>query len=494
MIKHSTPSTISIIKKTSVLVVTLILSSVTFAGELKFRYRDRPQMCDDAEYVRRLGDSFRRAHHEYGIKPRSLRSNDHSDPYDLEYDFNQYKTSDDSNGREIIIDRDAINFQISRAEQFDYIRKEKKRAKKSDVCFKSILSQLPPATTKNARIDQLNEIMYKAIRLEMDSVLRSSLSLGANPNYLFAPGKKRILDEAYRASTIQILLEHGADPKLCNSSPIIRLFSYYFDRKALDKKHYESSQSYAERVRDDQMRKGDKLYKCLNALIKKGININLTSGDKTIVSKINHLFSKNKLDYDVASYFVAKMIWQGAKAAGMYYNPRSTGARLQQCTLSEQKRYNTTIGFLSCALYENSPIYALPPELRKVIGKLTKQGFRFNYLKKPESEMNIEEIPEAVDVEIVEPALVEAMPIDNVNNSINPQNQAATNQKRSQIAYHAERPQPCQPLLLFPHKAPQKIILACCAAFVIKKCSHYWKRWRRLQKIRKKKNALPSKA
>jgi len=124
---------------------------------------------------------------------------------------------------------------------------------------------------------------------------------------------------------------------------------------------------------------------------------------------------------------------------------------LRAHALVEREHYNATIGFLSCAKYEDSPVHALPKELREIIARLAKEGFEF---KKPESVKN----PSRRSVR-----------------------KAKAKPSKKSISSKND-------LLFFSRRyLPEKIFAGACMAFIAKLGHNCWKRWRKLKKRAKKK-------
>lgn len=253
----------------------------------------------------------------------------------------------------------------------------------------------------------LDKVLELGVETGSKSLMRDALELGADPNY--RPGADYLLDRTEQASVICLLLKYGADPQLCEQPLISRIFHYYFIRPGL-------SQADARRRNDDCWRRSEKFFDCVLALTRKGANINkrCTKYDNPVRELI--MFGQSsQLHFEIALDLLKKMVWHGAHNRNMTILTCTSGKceRLRRLVADECKKYNATIGFLSCANYEASPVHRLPRELKKLIGMLAKEGFEFNYLEEPEpAEDRTEEIPLAARVEEIQDDTLVAESVD----------------------------------------------------------------------------------
>lgn len=310
---------------------------------------------------------------------------------------------------------------------------------------------------------ELNCIMVRAIITEVDGLLKDALEAGANPNCTSNVG--RPLEFAHRASAIKLLLKYNANPKLCIESPIVRVLSYYLDRK-VKKYTYGDHKVFFKKREQEQWRLANKTFNCVQQFLRKGVCINQTANGDTPVQTIMPLASECKLELRVAGGILRELIWRGASAEGIRYQYLGRGflantEGLKHYAIREREKYNATIGFLSCAQYEGSPVSSLPVELREIIGKLAKQGFEFHVI-----EEKVEAVSEAVDMN--------------------------SSDDEDDYRVQAPAPSPSAPTvsfhwksLLFSRKyAPQKIAAFCIAAGIAKFSYETWKKHRLLKKRR----------
>lgn len=393
-------------------------------------------------------------------------------------------------------------------------RKYKKTIRKIVSEVRNVEGVFREARAGNKDFQGLNNALLLGIFNESDSILKEALLLGAHPNCTIRSSEDRMLDRADRVSAITLLLEHGADPKLCRESPIVRMLSYYFDREGLREKPYEDRESYRERLTQDQLRRVNKVFKCVKVLQEKGANINQTAGGECLIGAITNLVEEYKLQSDAAAYFLRALIWRGTNTNTITSSPYaySIKYRLRAYAIEERKKYNATIGFLSCAKYEDSPVNALPKETREIVGRLAKQGFEFNYIKEavPEPENRAEEASEAVqegiavaeepyDSDDSSPQAVAAAVSDTDDGEESDSERSKAQRSRApqsaEIAIAAQEVRRREAaknnlVLLSRRNLSQKIAMICCAAVVVKIGHNYWKRWRKLQKKRQEKKLL----
>jgi hypothetical protein len=365
----------------------------------------------------------------------------------------------------------------------------------------------------------LDEILELAVLSSSNDLIVDALKLGADPDYRGKDNRECLLDRTDRASAIRLLLHYGADPKLCKKAPIYRLLFYYFIRPEIRANYQEDNDSYLLRRRDDYWRRANKVFNCVQDLLKKGVDINEKLEGSHPVKELILWSRDSPLHFEIASDLLRKFIWRGAYykdewSRSLFLSERSEA--LCNYAIEEREKYNATIGFLSCAKYEDSPVHALPEELRKIIGGLAKQGFEFNYLKEPEPETSIEEIPEAVQVDIVEASSVDNADVSAVqasavavsdydtesddedgeeSESDRPMHRRSWSQQSAEIAIAMhegaqKRAAENNSTLFSRRNLPQKITAVCCAAVVAKIGHSYWKRWCKLQKKQEKKERI----
>jgi len=355
----------------------------------------------------------------------------------------------------------------------------------------------------------LDEILELGVLSSSNDLIVDALELGADPNYTGEKkDKEHLLDRTDRASAIYLLLKYGADLKQCKKPIIPRLFFYYFIRPEIKASPGEDQGSYFCRRRDNYCRRADKVFDCVQYFVKNGADINSKFEGMHSIEILIQMGKDSKLHFDIATYLLKKLIWRGAHIKQESYFIEHSRYDLHKFTTNECEKYDATIGFLSCAKYQDSPVHALPEELRKIIGGLAKQGFEFNYLKEPEPETSIEEIPEAVQVDIVEAVSVDNADVSSdqasdvavsdddtetdgeESESDRPMHRRSWSQQSAEIAMREgaqKRAAENNSALFSQRNLPQKIAVVCCAALVTKIGHSYWKRWRKSQKKTKKK-------
>ena len=190
-----------------------------------------------------------------------------------------------------------------------------------------------------------------------------------------------------RLKSITKLLQHGADPKQCQSSTLLRSLFYYIQRTGSD----EASDWYLltpwqqEEIRRDYGRL-IKLSTCWKWLLRAGANANQEMQGRL---PLHTVFFLDRNDYckHINMHYVAKLlIWHGANPTrvetysrrdaygamfGLNYFARMNNIR------RERQKYEAVCQILRGHKEENSPLSQLPLEtVHKIIGHVVRGDFK----------------------------------------------------------------------------------------------------------------------
>ncbi len=364
----------------------------------------------------------------------------------------------------------------------------------------------------------LKEVLELGVLYSSNSLIIDALELGADPNYMDKDTGECLLDRTERASSIQLLLKYGADPKLCKKAPIPRLIAFYFFRPDLSKDPSEDDYIYNCRRDKDYYRRTDKVFECVQDLIRRGADINSRFEGAHPLSELINMGRHSKIRFKMAAYLLRKLIWRGAYIDGGLgsFPPGTNRELLYNFTIYERRKYNATIGFLSCANHEESPVHMLPQELKQTIGRLVRDEFEFNYLDEDPVAINrVEGVSGEVDAERVHDPMIESETVEpsdahsaaapvldtapeldtddgEESESDLPMHLRSWARQSAEIAIAAAKgrkrgTEEKNWVFCSQRNAPKAIGIACCVAVVATIGHSYWKRWCKLKKKRQKK-------
>ena len=209
----------------------------------------------------------------------------------------------------------------------------------------------------------------------INELLTSKVNLNNDTNI----GKP--LEVVARFKSIKTLLRHGADPKLCQKSPLIRPILYYLDRDEELPVFSWQSKEYYEKCQKDHQRRSRKALACLVSLLKSGADINQENFGMLPLQSIVAL---NKCYF--TNHFLKLLIWQGA-------NPKKIESRTKysacdyavnrrreyyNCFKQERQKYEAVCQLLAGHKEKDSPLSLLPKEILKEIRILIWYGVPFD--------------------------------------------------------------------------------------------------------------------
>ncbi len=177
----------------------------------------------------------------------------------------------------------------------------------------------------------------------------------------------RPLEMVHRLKTFEFLLQHGADPKLCRQSPLVRPLLYYTHR-------------IGKNSLKEQKRRAMKIFRCFHLLLRAGTNANQENLRILPLQRVVVLDNDFDLPQQISSALLRLLIWYGA-------NPRIVEPRSGFSTYScaryfpsynyfkqERQKYEAVCQLLKGYKDKDWPLNLLPPEILNEIIRYVKLG------------------------------------------------------------------------------------------------------------------------
>ena len=122
------------------------------------------------------------------------------------------------------------------------------------------------------------KVRRKVLREYENKLIDDLLTSRTDLNTFIGSGGKP-LEMVSRVKAIATLLQHGADPKQCQRSPLLHPLLYYIshiDNKIAEDPYFSLDYSIyqQEKMRRDSLRRAIKLFECFKLLLKAGANAN----------------------------------------------------------------------------------------------------------------------------------------------------------------------------------------------------------------------------
>ena len=227
----------------------------------------------------------------------------------------------------------------------------------------------------------------RVLREYENKLINDLLVSRADLNTDIGPGGKP-LEIVSRAKAITTLLQHGADPKQCQRSPLLHPLLYYIshiDNKEVPNFSLDYSIYQQEKMRRDSLGRAIKLFECFKLLLRAGANANQERQRRLPLQTLLRLERDGYCSCINIDSLLKLLIWHGANPGNMEigsgrnaYGYRMGFDSFYRLNLRrERQKYEAVCQLLRGHKEENSPLSQLPLEVvHGIIGHVVRGDFK----------------------------------------------------------------------------------------------------------------------
>lgn len=212
----------------------------------------------------------------------------------------------------------------------------------------------------------------RALREYENKLIDDLLAFRTDLNTDIGPGGKP-LEIVSRVKAIATLLQHGADPKQCQRSTLLRpLFYYVYRTDEAGPDFFRAQQRQCE----EHGRRAKKLFKCFDLLLRAGANTDQEMQGRLPLQALLWLERNDYCLHINIDTLLKKLIWHGANPGNMEtgsgrnaYGYRMGLNSLHRLNIKQERRkYEAVCQLLKGQKEDGSPFHLLPkPVLKQVI-------------------------------------------------------------------------------------------------------------------------------